>query len=225
MTTVYLFLGNNEVIIYLLLLLAGLFALRWLWRAWRVWRGAYFSLEREFAARQLGQAIAVTALILALACAQTAVASFVVPGLPAAARLGTPTVDLLATFLPGDAGGSALTAGMPATAAPVAGSEGCAPGAVEITSPRSGDTISGPVEIVGTVNVPNFGFYKYEFAAAGSDLWATISADRAIKKNETLGSWATGTLTPGEYQLRLVVTDTQGAQLPACVIFVRVVGQ
>ncbi len=225
MTTVYLFLGKNEGIIYLLLLLAGLFALRWLWRAWRTWRGAYFSLEREIAARKLGQAVAVSVLLLALACALTAVASFVVPGLPAAARLGTPTMDLLATFLPGDASGSGLTAGMPATAAPVAGTEGCVPGAVEITSPRSGDTISGLIEIVVTVNVPNFGFYKYEFAAAGSELWATISADRVIKKNETLGSWATGTLTPGEYQLRLLVTDTQGTPLPACVIFVRVIGQ
>ena len=81
------------------------------------------------------------------------------------------------------------------------------------------------VEISGTVNVPNFGFYKYEFAVPGSELWATISADREVVKNDSLGSWSTGTLVPGEYQLRLVVTDTQGQALPACVISVRVVGQ
>lgn len=225
MTTVYLFLGKYEAIIYLLLLLAGLFVFRWLWRAWRAWRQAYFSLEREFAMRNLGQAIAVTVLILVLACAQTVVASFILPGLPATARLGTPTVDLLASPAPGNSPETMAVEGAPATAAPAPGSSGCEPGAVEIASPRSGDSVSGAIEIVGTVNVPNFGFYKYEFAPLGSDLWATISADRVIKKNEPLGIWSTGTLVPGEYSLRLVVTDTQGQTLPACVITVRVIGQ
>jgi hypothetical protein len=96
---------------------------------------------------------------------------------------------------------------------------------LEITSPKNGDTVKGSFDIIGTVNVPNFGFYKYEFAAVGTDLWATISADRTPKMKETLGNWATGTLIPGDYQLRLVVTDTQGQLLPACVISVRVVSE
>ena len=37
-----------------------------------------------------------------------------------------------------------------------------------------------------------------------------------------LGQWDTGTLAPGDYQLRLVVSDNQGQALPACVITVRV---
>lgn len=226
MEAVLLFLGKYEIIIYLLLLLASLIVFRWLWRAWRAWRQAYFSLEREIAQRHLAQAVIFSVLILILACGQTIIGSFIVPGLPASARLGTSTVDLLAVpgqnVSPESATMLALT---PAIAAPVAGSEGCVPGEVEITSPKPGEAVSGVIEIIGTVNVPNFGFYKYEFASMGSELWATISADRKVKTNESLGSWATGTLMPGEYQLRLIVTDTQGQTLPACVISVRVVGQ
>src|SRR5512141_2453822 len=204
----FLFLGKYEVIIYLLLLLASLFVFRWLWRAWREWRQAYFSLEREIAMRHLAQALVFSGLVLIFVCGQTIVGSFIVPGLPASARLGTPTIDLLAPTQSGDSSGNTTALALtPAPAAPATGSAGCVPGQVEITFPKSGDTISGVIEIIGTVNVPNFGFYKYEFAAVGSDLWATISADRNPKKNESLGNWSTGTLVPGEYQLRLVVTD------------------
>lgn len=226
MQAVFLFLGKYEVIIYLLLLLASLFVFRWLWRSWREWRQAYFSLEREIAMRKLARNAIFAALILILACGQTIIGSFIVPGLPASALVGTPTIDLLGS--PNSTAGpesGAVLAFTPASASPVQGSEGCMAGEIEILSPKNGDTVSGVVEIRGTVNVPNFGFFKYEFAAIGSDLWATISADRKVVKNDLLGSWSTGTLVPGEYQLRLVVTDTQGQALPACVISVRVVGQ
>jgi hypothetical protein len=73
------------------------------------------------------------------------------------------------------------------------------------------------------VNISNFGFYKYEVAPQGSDTWATISAGRAIVNNGSLGRWDTTALTPGDYQLRLVVTDNQGQALQACVVPVRVV--
>jgi hypothetical protein len=39
--------------------------------------------------------------------------------------------------------------------------------------------LKASIELTGTVNIPNFGFYKYEVAPAGSDTWATISAGRA----------------------------------------------
>ena len=226
MNAVFLFLGKYEVIIYLLLILASLFVFRWLWGAWREWRQAYFSLEREITMRRLARYSVFAALLIILACAQTVIASFIVPGLPASVRLGTPTIDLLSAAGQGNSPESAtMLALTPANVAPAAGSEGCVVGKVEITSPKPGEAISGVVDIVGTINVENFGFYKYEFASLGSDLWATISASRELKKNEKLGTWATGTLVPGEYQLRLVVTDTQGQTLPACVISVRVMGQ
>jgi hypothetical protein len=100
---------------------------------------------------------------------------------------------------------------------------GCTPGQIILTSPEAGDVIKGTVELIGTVDIPNFGFYKYEVARMGSDTWATISADRNPVNNGLLGRWNTTALTPGDYQLRLVVTDNQGVVLPACVVPVRVV--
>ena len=94
-----------------------------------------------------------------------------------------------------------------------------------ITSPEPGANVTGTVEIIGTASVPNFGFFKYEFAPRGSQNWGTISAVREPKVNEVLGSWNTTSLTNGEYFLRLVVTDNVGVSLEPCVIAVRVLNQ
>ena len=40
--------------------------------------------------------------------------------------------------------------------------------------------------------------------------------------NNSLGQWDTSILTPGDYQLRLVVTNTQGQSLPPCIIPLRI---
>ena len=40
--------------------------------------------------------------------------------------------------------------------------------------------------------------------------------------NGSLGQWDTTTLTPGDYQLRLVVINTQGQSLPPCIIPLRI---
>jgi hypothetical protein len=104
-----------------------------------------------------------------------------------------------------------------------ANTQGCVPGQVEFTSPKPGEEIKGTIDLIGTVNISNFGFYKYEVAPNGGSNWATISADRVTVMNNSLGRWDTTALTPGDYQLRLVVTDNQGNSLPPCVIPVRVV--
>jgi len=222
MLSLLILLGKNQPLVYLVLLLLGLvFPFRWLRSAWKEWREAYFSLEREIAMRHLAQAVFAAVLVAILFFAEFAIANFVVPGLPASVLIATPTADLLAgTPIPG-----AGPAGTSATVAPAPGSGGCVTGKLEITSPKAGAEVSGSVDIVGTVQVPGFAFYKYEFSQAGADVWATISANRDAKKNESLGSWNTAALTPGDYLLRLVVTDGQGLALPPCVVNVRITGQ
>ena len=77
---------------------------------------------------------------------------------------------------------------------------------------------------MGTADIPNFGFYKYEYAPLGSDTWATIVADKKVVQDSNLGKWViTSTITPGDYQLRLVVSDNNGINFPACVIPVRII--
>ena len=79
------------------------------------------------------------------------------------------------------------------------------------------------MELKGTVNVENIGFYKYEFALMGSDTWTTIAAGNTIIKNDLLGgAWDTSALVPGDYELRLVVNDNENNPLPACMIQVTI---
>ena len=94
-----------------------------------------------------------------------------------------------------------------------------------ITSPKSGDVVSAVVDLIGTANVPNFGFYKYEIALVGTQNWATVSAEREPKQDELLGKWNTLSLSNGEYFLRLVITDNVGTSLEPCVIAVRILNQ
>jgi hypothetical protein len=224
MNTINRFLATYEGLIYILLILSGLFALRWLWKSWREWRQSVFGLEREFALRRLSQALAVLVLILLAFFAEMFLVSFVVPSLPSADLLATPTLDLLQQrdgAFSGQPSSVALTA-LPAVLAGE-GDSGCIPDQLIWTFPEPGQEISGQVTLQGTVNTANFGFYKFEISPRGAETWATISAGAKIVVNDEIGSWDTSILTPGDYELRLVVTDNQGQSLPPCVIPVRVV--
>jgi len=223
MIPIYNFLKLYEGLIYILLAIGALFAFRWLWRSWRESQSAVYTMEREFSSRRLGQSAAISTLIVVLFCAEFFTATFIIPGLPSDIFLTTPTLDLISTPT------GTLSAEMmtqfanfpPQTAIPNV--VGCTPNKIMLTSPEAGDEVKGTVELIGTVNIPNFGFYKYEVAQAGSETWATISADRNTVTNGLIGRWNTTALTPGDYQLRLVVTDNQGEVLPACVVPVRIV--
>ena len=225
METVYRFLANYEGLIYILLSLGGLFAFRWLWKSWREWRDSVFGLEREFAVRRLSQALMVSVLILFLFLGELFLASFVAPALPSSDILVTPTLTILNQTqgsLSSDPA-VALTLVTPVSNSVSASADGCVPGEIILTSPEPGQEVSGTVTLIGIVNVDNFGFYKYEIAPQGSESWATIAANREMVVNEgEIGSWDTSTLTPGDYQLRLEVTDSQGQAYSPCVIPVRV---
>jgi len=223
MAEFYKFLASYEVLIYIVLAIGGMFSFRWLWRSWSEWRIAVFSLEREFSARRLGRSVALSALILVLFCVEFFMATFIIPGLPSDYFIVTPTLDLISTptgtlspeMMTQFAGTSPQT--------PAANASGCVPNQIDLTFPEAGAEIRGAIELVGTVNIPNFGFYKYEVATAGSDTWATIAAGRSVVDASSLGRWDTSALTPGDYQLRLVVVSNQGTILPACVVPVRVI--
>jgi len=223
MPAVYKFLGTHEVLVYLLLCIGALFALRWLWRSWDEWRHAVYSLEKEFALRRIGQSVASLTMLLVLFIAELVTASFIYPSMPASMFIATSTPDLLSTptgtISPELATAIALT---PRAALPDEPGGDCREDRINIGQPRPGQEVKGTVDIRGTANIPEFGFYKYEVAPAGSDTWATIAAGRTPVSNASLGQWDTSTLPPGDYDLRLVVTDNQGRALPACLVRVRV---
>lgn len=222
MTNLVRALDDNQAAIYLVLALGGLFAFRWLWKSWREWQMSVFKLEREFAMRRLSRAVTLSALIVVLLCAEFIVIAFVIPGLPADFFLPTPTIDPLAQPV-GTLSPAALTQGAAAPQPAVsANMQGCVPEQIMIASPKPGAEVKGKIEVIGTANIVNFGFYKYEVALRGSDTWATILAGTEVKLNASLGFWDTTALTPGDYQLRLVITDNRGTALAPCIIPVRI---
>ncbi|MCU0486408.1 MAG: hypothetical protein MUC85_09915 [Anaerolineales bacterium] len=217
-----------EVWIYLLLALGGLIYVRKFILAWGELRGAGFGLERESAQSRLNQAAAVLVLLLTMAIAEFVLVSFVAPTVPGAIPILTPTLDLLATptttLAPAtpQPGETPLPDTTPITPTQAVAAAGCIPGQIFIAYPQEGDEISGAVEISGTVDIPNFGFYKLEMKRPEETSWLTILAGNQLRRQEVLGIWNTSLLPPGYHQLGLVVTDNQGNSNPPCVTQVRV---
>lgn len=85
-----------------------------------------------------------------------------------------------------------------------------------ITFPENNSVVSGKIEIEGTANIDDFGFYKFEISPANSGNWLTIQAGDEPVIEDELGFWDTNQLEPGNYALRLVVLDNQGIQRDPC---------
>lgn len=223
MDALFRFLVQYEFLIYVILGIGVVLVARSLWSAWAEWRTAVFGLEKELSFQKVRVAGAFFILLVMIGLSQFCLVSFIVPYLPAATFMLTPTADLLQTPA-ATLSADALTAQVNnPVVAQTASSAGCVPGQVEITSPAPGGEVKGKTVITGTVDVPNFGFFKYEYAQQGNEAWSTIAAGDKIKRNEEIGAWDASPLTPGDYQLRLLVTDNVGKVLPACVVPVHVV--
>ncbi len=218
MDAIFRFLIKYEPFIYFVLGLAALLSFRSAFSAWVEWRKAVFGLEKEMAYGRVRTAGVLFLLFLMLGLSAFCMVTFVAPFLPAQSLLSTPTADLFFTPLPTLPEGSPQPTGLFTPE----GTTGCVPEQIIITSLKAGDQISGKVVLKGSVNIPNFGFYKYEFTPMGGTTWVTIQAGNTVKNNEELGVWNVSELTPGEYQLRLIATDNQGTELPPCVIPIRV---
>jgi hypothetical protein len=165
-------------------------------------------------------------LLLLMSVSEFVLVYIVAPSVPGAIPIPSPTLNLLATatvVLPLE------TLNPDAAATPTINpadgqttGQGCVPGSVEITSPKEGDAVSGVVKVMGTADIPDFGFYKYEISRPGDSIWLSLNAGEKSVRDGELGEWITDMLPVGDYMLRLVVTDNKGQTLPACVIQVRV---
>ena len=227
MTIILHFLQAYEVWIYILVGAVILIYTRKLLIAWQEWRSSLFGLERENSQRRLGTSMTIIILLGMFGLVEFSIVSFVAPLYPQANVLATPTIDLLITpsgmLVPGE--NSASVGVSPTLQVPSA--QGCIKGQIEWIAPKSGETVSGAVQLKFIINVPNMGFYKYEFSQPGNDQWKTIAGDaKPITNVSDFDNkpviWDTNQLVPGDYMLRLVVLDNNNQALPACSISVRV---
>jgi hypothetical protein len=224
MEALFRFLAGYEILIYIILGVSLIFTFRWLWQAYKELREAVYGLEHQIAMRHLTTALGSILLIFMLVIGELAITSFVVPDLPASTFLQTPTVSLL--LGPQTTPAADITPEIAGSSPQGIASEtsGCVPGKLVITKPSSGQDLNGVVEIFGTILVQDLGFYKIEFSPQGTENWATFFAGRNIKPDQSIGVWDTSQLLPGDYQVRLVVTDNQGNEIPPCMITLRVTG-
>ncbi|MBS1249879.1 MAG: hypothetical protein MAG431_01464 [Chloroflexi bacterium] len=215
------FFKEYEILIYLGLGLLAAWQMRKFIVAWQELRAAAFGLEMESAQGRLNRAAGMLVFLLICGIVEFGLVTFLLPAYPEAEPLATPTLDLLATpttTLPAPEVSPQVEAtGAPEEAITAAG---CIPEEVLITSPEDGTTIRGIVEVQGTVDVPDFGFYKFEITRAGTDDWLTIQAGEEIVQEDKLGTWDTSQLEPGNYNLQLVVVDNEGNPREACVVSV-----
>jgi hypothetical protein len=215
------FFKENEIFIYLILGGFAVWQIRKFGLAWRELRNAAFGLERQAAQSRLNWNTSVLILLFMLGIIEFVLVSFIVPSVPTALPIITPTMDLLAT--PTTTIEANLLSTNTTPAAPIETDNGnCVPGRVDILSPENGETIQDLVEIIGSADIPSFGFYKFEMAAINDPSWLTIQAGDTITQGGRLGYWDTTILNPGDYALRLIVTDNQGISTEPCMIKVRV---
>ncbi len=225
-------LERYEIWIYALLGVVLLVYLRRLALSAREWRAAQFGFEKVVAQRKISFALTLVVIFGLLMLAEFVLVSFVAPALPQQRILATPTLDLLstptATLGVPEIGATPTSESIQATPLAVT-AEGCVPGSIEWLYPKNGDEIQGTVNLDFIVNVVNLGFYKYEYVQAGSTNWETIAADNVPVVNTPepdaapQHAWNTSALIPGDYQLRLVVTDNANNTFPACTISIRII--
>jgi membrane peptidoglycan carboxypeptidase len=108
--------------------------------------------------------------------------------------------------------------------------EACRPGMerpnVSVASPQPQSIVNGVVQIVGTINMPNFARYEIELGVGHSPQGFTRVGGPYNQlpsfPNTVLGGWDSRSRPDGAYTLRLVVFDQQGRRLEASVpIFVQ----
>ena len=211
-----------EVWIYIVLGLGGILYIRKFILGWQQLRVAAFGLERENAQARLNQSASMLVFILIIAVMEFVLVTYIAPSIPGANPLPTATLDLLSTPTTTLQLGATPTLAENVTPAPTTtgqtGESGCIPGQIMIFSPQDGEIVNGVVEVIGTADILNFGFYKLEMKRPDEDIWATIQAGNEIKNESKLGDWDTRRLTPGVYQLGLVLVDNEAKASLPCVV-------
>ena len=232
------FLADFEVPIYLILGIVAVVYLRRIVISLEEKRTAIFGLEREAAQRKVTAAASILILVGLMTVMEFVVATFLAGELAQAPTFATSTIEVLTTpttTLSGSIPSTTLSGLIPTDATPTptiypqAQIEGidsqCVNDILEIDSPVHEAEVKGVVEIIGSVNTPSLGSYRYDFSTMGEPKWQTIAAGSGVHIDENLGNWYTSDLAPGPYMLRLVALDNEGNETSTCVIVVNVTAE
>ena len=242
--------GRYAVLLYALCTLGALLYFWAAIRARRKQGQALFGIERDAAANQSLRSWLMVGVCVLLFFGVYSTSAFIVPNLPAEQSEETPLISLLftptanPTFLPPPTSAPlpTVTFAPISTVAPIATplnrvpntpvhtptmegdpvppAPACNSAGIQIISPSNGERLSGVVEVIGTANLPDFSFYKFEIRWPNSDEWVTLHSFDSPVAGGFLGNWDTRPLAdqPGTYGFRLVVVDDTGNYPEPCVI-------
>ena len=238
MTILVKLIADYAVWLYFLLGLVALLFLRAYLVARRERDNSIFALERESASGRMVQATIGFLVILILIggvfyTSQTLVEEIPLPELtptptalivlppsptpppllPTPTPTGTPrprpTLPPLETIIATEE----VSVGVPAN---------CSNPGVRISEPGTGATVSGVIRIIGSANIPDFWYYKFEFQGNGFGDWTFIQRFDTSINGGILGAWDTRSVPSGDYQFRLVVVDKTGNYPEPCTVLLSV---
>lgn len=223
MESILTFFSKFAPLIFLFLFIGLLIGIHHLTQAKSEYRVANFGLEREIARQHSTKALVLLFLVGFFGIFELFLVLFLAPNLSASSSISTATLNPLGALSNTLSPEQSALLGTPSESNPIVSvATGCIPGQIMITSPLPGSEVKGKISLEGTANIPNFGFYKYEFSIQGSDVWSTVQAGNKVVNDGWLGDWDTSNIIPGDYLLRLVVTNNDGSAFPPCLIPIRI---
>ena len=243
------FISNVKLFLYLGCVLVFLGAVRYWWIARRERKRTIYGLEKEIAGERSLRALTFAALAMGVAFL-IYLADTNVPLAPASPqRSPTPNVAVFITPTatvpppspspaaptptplrgggvvvpaPTTPRGPAPTSAPPPPPPPTALSvpPACPDPSVRITSPGIDAHLSGVVSVFGTAAIPNFQYYKVEYAAGDPPQSWHVLGD--VRRREISGgvleTFNAGAFPPGVYYLRLTVVDRTSNFPPPCAV-------
>ncbi len=89
---------------------------------------------------------------------------------------------------------------------------------LSLTSPTMNESVQGMVNLIGSVDIPDFAQYTTEFGVGDDPIgWGQLSAPSSnLVRNSVLSQWDSSKEPNGIYSLRVVANDKKGNKAEAC---------
>lgn len=219
------FLKQFELILYFVLAVWGVIYVIQFLQSWQKMRWSRYQLEKNVHKRKINRLTIFLFLIILGFITVFFLVTFVEPLAPVEYIVPTVTVDVLAESIEEQQDTQIVPLEGDLIPTVEINEEYCIEGAINITSPTYNESISGSYDIEGTVQVDDFGFYKFEVLQSNG-LWLTIQAGRnQIVEGILVEAWDTTRIPNGNYVLQLVVSDSTGEELEPCRVPVAISNQ
>ena len=218
MNSLFTFLVRYQNWIYAVLALILLIYLKKLIGAIQDWNSTIFGLEREYAQKKLNTALVMVIVSVLLLIAEFISVNYLISDRAAISPLSG------AEFLEQAVDSEIVASEAASDESGYRG--GCEVGVLEWISPRQSEVIQGLYTLSATVNVPDMGFFRYDYAPLNDPTsWNAISAGNLPVIEGVLGPLATTEIENGDYILRLEVLSKTNEAWAPCDVSIRILNE